>query len=192
MLHKTSLQRQYFDRMYDLDTDPWSFATSTYEAEKYATTVELLCGRKYGLAFEIGCSIGVLTEMLAPYCAEFLAVDTSAKALDQAKLRNRRFSHVRFAQLDIPAEFPQARFSLIVVSEVAYYWDDDDDRRARDAVFAALEPGGMLVLVHYLPVVTEYPRTGDAVHEAYLGDARFSHLRSLRRELYRADTFSRA
>jgi SAM-dependent methyltransferase len=189
-MQKTSLERTYFDTMYENSPDPWSFATSEYEAEKYATTISLLEQRHFARGFEIGCSIGVLSNLLAPFCDQLISVDTSQKALDQAKRRNAQYDNVHFSMADVPNEFPDDPFDLIVISEVAYYWDAQDDARARDLIVKRLTRDGLLVLVHFLPFVDDYPRTGDAVHEAFLHDSRFIHKTGLRRERYRADTFT--
>ena len=65
---KTSLAPEYFEDVYNANDDPWNFASSEYEAAKYAATLAALPREKYASAFEIGCSIGVLTEKLAARC----------------------------------------------------------------------------------------------------------------------------
>ncbi len=62
----TSTDRQYFVDLYASDPDPWRLATSWYERRKYALTVDALPNERYRRAFEPGCSIGVLSELLAP------------------------------------------------------------------------------------------------------------------------------
>ena len=39
---KTSLPSTYFTALYAADADPWRFATSDYEREKYAATLAAL------------------------------------------------------------------------------------------------------------------------------------------------------
>ena len=80
----TSTDRSYFDRVYHEDRDPWGFETSAYERRKYALTVASLPKASYGSAFEPGCSIGVLTEMLAPRCEHLLATDFILSAVSVA------------------------------------------------------------------------------------------------------------
>ncbi|MGL6044624.1 MAG: SAM-dependent methyltransferase, partial [Sandaracinobacteroides sp.] len=63
-----SLPPAYFDALYRDDPDPWRFATSGYEAGKYAATMDALPRGRYGSALEVGCSIGVLTAELARRC----------------------------------------------------------------------------------------------------------------------------
>src|ERR1035437_6349846 len=62
----TSTDRQYFRNMYAANNDPWNFETSLYERRKYALTLDTLTKERYHNAFEPGCSIGVLSELLAP------------------------------------------------------------------------------------------------------------------------------
>jgi SAM-dependent methyltransferase len=182
-----SLQPAYFEALYEENPDPWSFETSAYERAKYARTIASLDGRRYRRGLEIGCSVGVLTADLAQNVDALLALDVSALALSRARERNAAERNVQFEQRRIPAEFPDGRFDLIVLSEVGYYWSDEDLAASRDAIASALEPGGDLVLVHFLPKVADYVRDGDAVHAAFLADPRFESVRGERAERYRID-----
>ncbi len=89
--------------------------------ENTQATLAALPREKYENAFEIGCSIGVLTEKLAEKCEKLLAVDVSEKAIEQAKKRCRNLSNVSFEKMHFPEEFPTDEFDLILVSEVGYY-----------------------------------------------------------------------
>ena len=81
------LERDYFEALYTEREDPWDFETSAYEAAKYAATVEALGDRRYGRAIEAGCSIGVLTELLAARSTGFR---TSASSAARCRRRCRR------------------------------------------------------------------------------------------------------
>jgi SAM-dependent methyltransferase len=181
-----SLDATYFDTMYAHADDPWNFASSAYEAEKYAATLALLGNERYARALEIGSSIGVFTRMLAERCDELLGVDISAVALERARRRCADRSNVRFELRNVPREFPAGAFDLIVLSEVGYYWSDADLALARSRI-ARAGRGGTLALVHYLPKVDDYVRDGDAVHDWFLSDARFEPRHARRAERYRID-----
>lgn len=181
-----SLDATFFDRMYESTVDPWGFASRPYEAEKYRATLAALPRERFERAFEIGCSIGVLTAQLAARCGSLLAVDVNAKALDAARERCDALPSVRLERMTVPREFPDESFDLVVVSEVGYYWSDADLTRAIDRI-AAAATGGTVELVHYLPKVAEYPRDGDSVHAAFLADARFAPVYARRAEQYRID-----
>jgi cyclopropane fatty-acyl-phospholipid synthase-like methyltransferase len=184
-----SLSAEYFDRLYAASTDPWNFETSKYESDKYHATVEALGSKRFQNALEIGCSIGVLTSLLADRCASLLSVDVSDEALQSARIRCEKKTHVTFAQMQVPNEFPSGTFDLVVVSEVGYYWSRADLQRSIDKIAEAARRG-TVELVHYLPKVHDYPLSGDEVHEAFLADGRFTNIRSARTEKYRLDVLS--
>ena len=56
-----TISPDYFEDLYAADIDPWKFASSGYEREKYAQTLAALPEARYPRALEVGCSIGVLT-----------------------------------------------------------------------------------------------------------------------------------
>ena len=192
-----SLPPTFFDEIYEEAPDPWSFATSEYERAKYAVTLAVLPHARYQSALEIGCSIGVLTELLAARCAKLLSVDVAERALHRAIERCAQLPEVTFRLLRVPHEFPDQQFDLVVVSEVGYYWSVADLHRARDLIIEHLTPGGHLMLVHFIEEVEEYPISGDAVHEAFLAragdaaEAALRHLRGRREQRYRLDLFER-
>jgi predicted TPR repeat methyltransferase len=184
----SSLPQTYFDDLYERHDDPWDFATSAYEDEKYARTLSFVPAH-VERGFEIGCSIGVFTRRFAPRCASLTAIDISERAVAATRERCAALPQVRVERCAFPTEAPDERFDTIVLSEVAYYWSDADLALARDRIAAALETDGTLVLVHFLPKVPDYVRDGDAVHEAFLSDARFRRTGGFRAERYRIDSF---
>ncbi|MEZ0608992.1 class I SAM-dependent methyltransferase [Fibrella sp. WM1] len=193
---KTTLGADYFDGVYAANDDPWQFTTSPYERDKYAATIAALPKPIYESAFEIGCSIGVLTQHLASRCRRLLSVDVSEAALRQARQRLAGNPQVRIKNLAVPNTFPDELFDLIVVSEVGYYWSMPDLLKARQQILDHLEPGGHLLLVHWTPVVPDYPLTGDQVHDTFMelsGEGQpFRHLLNQRHEKYRLDLLESA
>jgi len=186
-----SLPPGYFDDVYRANNDPWQFASSPYERGKYATTLAALPHPHYGRAFEIGCSIGVFTAQLALRCGHLLSIDVSEAALAQAQQRCAGLPQVEIKKMQVPHEFPAGEFDLILVSEVGYYFSPADLARTADQMLAALPPGGQLLLVHWTPVVPDYPQTGDEVHDFFLAKAQpggpLRHLTGQRHDKYRLD-----
>lgn len=158
-----SLGPEYFDEVYAKGPDPWGFTSRWYEARKYAVTLAALPAPRYGRALEVGCSVGVLTQQLAERCDSLLAMDPSAAALDAA--RQRVPSHVELRQGSVPQRWPSGPWDLVVLSEVLYYLDAGDLAALLDLVEADLAPGGTVVACHWRHPVTDYPQTGDAVHQ---------------------------
>lgn len=190
-----SLTADYFERVYANDPDPWRFETSDYEHAKYARTLAALPRASYAYGLEIGCSIGVLTEQLAPRCTNLVALDVNAAALARARRRCARFPQIDFVQMRLPDERPAGLFDLILVSEVGYYWSRADLARASAWMLEALRPGSSLVLVHWTDPVPDYPLTGDQVHDHFVGLAEGGALRHRHGEThprYRLDVFEAA
>jgi SAM-dependent methyltransferase len=171
-----SLPGSYFDDLYTGSADPWGLATRSYEARKYALSVASLPRLRYRRVFEPGCSIGVLTRMLAERADTVVASDVSPAALATAR-RDGLPANVSLERAAVPDEWPDGRFDLIVLSELGYYLDESDlatfIRRSR----ASLDADGHLLAVHWRKVVSDYPRNAAAVHR----QLRSSGLRSLAR-----------
>ncbi len=186
-----SLSSEYFDRVYAAKDDPWDFASSEYERDKYADTLASLPRPNYARAFEVGCSIGVLTAQLAQRCDDLLSVDVSEQALDKARQRCSHLPSVHFERMSLPAQQPAGSFELIVISEVAYYWGRADLERAMDVLAAHHAPGGDLILVHWTPPVHDYPLTGDTVHELWLARPEWQVLTDRHQSKYRLSVLRR-
>lgn len=191
--HTRSLPPEYFDTKYAEKLDYWDFETSEYEATKYTDTLQSLPARHYHNAFEIGCSIGVLTAQLATRSANLLAIDVADRALTAAGARCAALPNVHIAKMRFPRERPpnSIRFDLIIVSEVGYYWSLDELHAAQEAIDELLEAGGHLVLVHWTPLVLDYPLTGDEVHESFLRRPCLRFLHGHRAATYRLDLLER-
>src|ERR1700722_19542894 len=121
-----TISPDYFEDLYATNIDPWKFASSEYEREKYAQTLAALPEASYGRALEVGCSIGVLTHQLASRCQYLLAVDAARAPLEEARQRCQKLGNIEFVQMFVPGEWPQGEFALILLSEVVYYLDAVD------------------------------------------------------------------
>jgi phosphoglycolate phosphatase-like HAD superfamily hydrolase len=192
-IQQNSLPPSYFEALYGNNPDPWQFKTSEYEAKKYTSTIAALTKQQYKSGFEIGGSIGVLTEKLAPMCNSLLSVEVSKLAQNQAKERCQHFPHVRFEIMRVPEQFPNEMFDLVLISEVGYYWCWEDLKKARQHIIEKLEPGGHLLLVHWTQFARDYPLNGDEVHDSFfeLIPAQLRHVKGMREEQYRLDLFER-
>ena len=159
-----TLDREYFDALYERSEDPWDLAGRWYEQRKYAVTVAALPKERYSSALEAGCSVGVLTTLLAERCDRLLAVDVAEAAVQMAAQRTAYLSHVTVEQRRLPQEWPSGTFDLVVLSELGYYFDSADLDDLLGSIAQSLEPGGALVAVHWRHPVADYPRGGDEVH----------------------------
>lgn len=148
MTDVNSTPPDYFEALYRADADPWNFATSGYERQKYQATLQALPQDRYGRALEIGCSIGVLTDMLASRVNTLLALDVDQTTLDRAAARNAHHSHVRLERRVVPADWPTGSFDLIVLSEVLYFLSPGDVIETAVLACTDLAPGGCIALVN--------------------------------------------
>ncbi len=143
------LKPDYFEQLYVRDPDPWRFATSDYERDKYAATVAALPRARFRRGFEVGCSIGVLTRQLAERCDRLVTADIAETALVQARTRCADLAQVEVARLAVPGEWPDGRFDLVLFSEVLYYLGLPGIDGAAARTLASLEPDGVVILVNW-------------------------------------------
>ena len=184
-----SIDRTYFDALYAADPDPWQFATSDYEREKYAASLAALPDATYQAALEVGCSIGVFTRALAARCKTLLALDVADAALAQARQQCRE-SNVTFQNRSVPDDWPEGSFDLIVLSEVLYYLDISALSRVAAKVDLSLPQGGVVLLVHYLGE-TDYPISGDEAAETFIAATKYPVLSHARTSTYRLDVLKK-
>ncbi len=182
-----TIQPGYFEEMYAADPDPWRFATSEYERGKYAATLAALPDRRFAAALEVGCSIGVLTQQLALRCDDLLSLDVAEGALAQARARCPK---VRFERRVIPDQWPPGGFDLILFSEMLYYLDAAAIRATASRAVPALNPGGCILMVHYLGG-TDYPSTGDEAADRFTAASGLRPALRVREALYRIDRLDR-
>ncbi len=178
-----SIKPDWFEQLYASDPDPWRFATSDYEREKYGATLEALPDRRFSSGLEVGCSFGVLTQQLAPRCDELLAIDVAQTVLDRAQ---EACPGVRFERRFVPHEWPPGTFDLILFSEVLYYLTEADIQRTAKLAQRALLPGGSILLVHYLGD-TDYPTTGNDAAEGFIAAVGFPQALHRQTAKYRID-----
>jgi predicted TPR repeat methyltransferase len=186
MTGPASLPPAYFERLYAADRDPWRFASSAYEHAKYDATLAALPCRRFRSAFEVGCSIGVLTRRLASRCTTLLAVDVADVALVQARRRCARHPWVAIRHMHVPQDWPEGRFDLILLSEMLYYLSCADLTRCAALTRASLARGGLVLLVHWTQP-TDYPLSGDAASDAFIAAVGLMPTLQRRAGTYRLD-----
>jgi trans-aconitate methyltransferase len=187
----------YFDGLYEESADPYGFTSRWYETRKYALSVAMLPWPRYRSAFEPGCSIGVLTEQLAPRCEALLSCDSAAAAVATAKARAAEFEQVRVEQRTVPGDWPDATapaapFDLIVCSEMLYYLSDEDLARTVGLAVDTLQEGGTLLAVHWRRPVPFHPQTGDGAHAALAARPELTLLADHREPDFLAQVYLRA
>jgi SAM-dependent methyltransferase len=157
--------RDELTRLYEESTDPWGLETSEYERRKYALTLAALPRERYRSAYEPGCSIGVLTQLLAARCDALLASDLIARAVEAARTRVAGLAHVRVEQLDTPVQWPEGSFDLIVLSELAYFLPPAGVAELGRRVGASASAGATIVAVHWRGAIDEWALPAEQAHD---------------------------
>lgn len=166
--------RDFFEARYRAHVDPWSFATSHYELDRYERIITCLSGQMYENAFEPGCSVGVLTAKLAPLCRRLLATDLSPTAIDRARERCAAWQHVTLRCESILDAEPRC-WDLLLLSEIGYYFTPHVWGSIANRLIASLPPGSTVLASHWLGHSPDHTMHGDEVH-AILLDREDLHL----------------
>ena len=179
--------RDYFERLYERDADPWRYRSSLYEERKHAATVASLARPRYAKALDLGCSIGVLSQRLAAICDEVVAVDTSMRALTTARESCR--SNIIFKQAHLPGGDWGEGFDLIVLSEILCYLQKPAIAVLGRRIEQAALPGAECIAVHGIGY-NGCSLSGDAVSESFREALPGTSLASFRTRHYRLDHWS--
>lgn len=186
-----TLPAAYFERLYEKASDPWSLAERWYEERKYAVTLSSLPRPRFRRAFEPGCSVGVLTQLLARRCDELISTDVAAQAVAAARRRIASLPNVTVGRMEVPKQWPDGEFDLIVLSELGYYLSPRSLVTLIDRVLSSLTADGTLVAVHWRHPVADYPLTGDEVHTVLCHDQRLARLAEHVEADFRLEVFTR-
>lgn len=185
----------FFDHFFD-EGDPFGFDVHPEEQLKFDRTLEVCGDGPLGRVLELGCAVGTFTEVLAPRATDVLAIDVSQSAVDQVLRRLDGQDHVRAVAMDIPDEFPDETFDLVIASDVLYYLPVPVLQRCVDRIEESLAPGGTFVSVHYVPRMGSV-LNGEEAHDVVIAHTRLEHTLSERAEFgpgrtYRVDRFVKA
>ena len=181
----------YFDRMYEGSADPWQLQNRWYEQRKFAITMALLPHPRYRHAFEPGCSVGVLTGLLAARCDHVTATDVAPAAIDAARERLTDAS-VTLMQRSLDEPWPATDFDLIVLSEVGYYLQASTLREMLDREVPRLENPATVVAAHWRHSVEDYPMTGDQTNGVIAATAGLHRIGGYRDEDVAIEVFDTA
>lgn len=176
-----------FEAVYADSDDPWSVTHRWYEERKYALTLAILPARRFRRGFEPGCSVGVLTEMLAQRCDELVATDVVPGALETARGRVPD-PHVdlRCAGAD---DWPEGTFDLVVLSELGYYLTDAAFAVFLERAAQQLTDNGVVVAAHWRHPIPGAYRDARAVHSALAAQPGWVRLAAYRDDDVLIETF---
>lgn len=134
------------EQIYAQSDDPWNFAHSSYEQEKFRATRAALGERNFNAALELGCGNGQLARHISPLCKTYTGLDAVQRPLEAAR---RAVPAAQFVQGFLPEDLPEGDFDLIVLSEVLYFLSAGAIRTLA-ARIAERWPVAFIVCVSYL------------------------------------------
>ena len=182
--------RRHFDELFARSDDPWLFRERWYESRKRALTLACLPRARYASGYEPGCANGELSAALAERCNRLLISDGAAAAVALAQRRVAGLPQVRVVQAWVPDDWPDERFDLVVISELAYYLDAQALTGLAARARASLESGGDIVACHWRHAIAGCRLDGDAVHEVLAETLRLPRVWSLADPDFRIDIWS--
>jgi predicted TPR repeat methyltransferase len=183
------ISAERFEEIYRASPDPWNYTSSEYEREKYAATLAAAGPGPYARALEVGCSIGVFTELLAPHCEQLVAMDFSSRALALAAERVGDIDGVELIHGAFPEQAPEGPWDLVVCSEVLYYLDRPALATAVEWLAEELAVGAVVVVVSWRGNGETEPLRGDWVHDLLRTELLGWHALEVSQPGYRLDRF---
>ena len=150
--------------MYAKREDPWEFASSQYELDRYAAIVRALGNRRYRRAFEPGCSIGILSAQLSAFCDRVEAMDISPTAVARARLHCEHLPNVQIVCGSLPEMIPDGEIDLVVFSEIGYYFTETQLCSVATELVKQMSPEGTFLAAHWLGSSQDHVLDGDRVH----------------------------
>lgn len=149
--HRKALQ--FFEELWQRG-DHWELDSSEYERARLDRLLEIVAGRRYGRALEIGCGSGTFTRRLATVADYALGVDISPAAIARARESSAAGKGVEFRvanamELDLAKE---GSWDLIVMSETVCYlgwlYPFFDVAWFAHEIFLATAGGGRMLLAN--------------------------------------------
>ncbi|MEO8937785.1 MAG: methyltransferase domain-containing protein [Burkholderiaceae bacterium] len=156
-----------FEDLYRNASDPWGTRTRWYERRKRSLLLAALPAERYGSIYEAGCGTGHISVELAARCDTLLASDGSTAALAGASEVLADQANAEVARHTLPADWPQRRFDLIVLSEILYFVDEAACRTIAAAARRSAGDAGTVVACDWRAEIDGHGHSGDAVHRRF-------------------------
>lgn len=159
-----NINADFFEKMYQKNSDPWGFATVPYELYRYQRICKVINHKRHNLIFEAGCSIGVLTEKLANLADFVEAIDISPTAISLAQARCNYLENVRVTCNSL-TDYPYINSpDLIILSEIGYYFDSIEWKKILVQLIKNTPYSFYLLASHWLGTSSDHLLSGDEVH----------------------------
>lgn len=182
---------EFFEHIYRQAPDPWNFAASDYEQGRYRSILDALGSQRYVRAFEPGCSVGILTALLAPICDRVEAIDISPTAVSRAREHCEKFANVDIVCGALPESIPAGKFDLVVFSEIGYYFHRGPLMELGKRLVSKLSQSGTFLAAHWLGKSLDHLLSGDEVHRVLGSIPGLLHVNAERHSKFRLERWER-
>lgn len=189
-----------FERLYQQKEDPWDYYSAAEQA-KYSRMVETAKRLQPSplRVLDAGCSLGYLTELLAGYAPEVVALDIAKSAVERTRDRCNRLNTTTRFEIEIGdairPHYAPASFDVVFLGDVVRNLPTEQDQRlAIRNTLALLNDGGILILTDCMKCyrqkayVSLVENEGGCVQEKiYYHDRYWIKFRSLVKQLGRPE-----
>lgn len=183
--------RRLFRTHLPASSGPLELCRQRLRAGRYRSILDALGGQRYVRAFEPGCSIGILTALLAPLCDRVEAIDISPTAVNRASERCRELANVNVACGALPESIPAGKFDLIVFSEIGYYFRRSRLMELGNRLISNISSSGTFLAAHWLGKSPDHLLTGDEAHDVLASIPGLRHVHAERHTGFRLDRWER-
>ena len=182
-----NIKAEFFETLYQYDSDPWRFASSSYELYRYHQICSIIRHQKHKYTFEAGCSIGILTEKLAHFSEFVEAIDISPTATSLALSRCNSLNNIKIHCSSLENYSINPHTDLIILSEIGYYFTPEEWRLVLQKMLTTCVPPFYILASHWLGFSPDHLLSGDEVHSIINSLRAFQLRHQERHENFRLD-----
>jgi ubiquinone/menaquinone biosynthesis C-methylase UbiE len=151
---------EWFEAEYNNNAEPWEYSKRAGELLRLEYTVNRI--RSYSPSpktlLELGCSKGLMTEMLMEFTDNIYATDISPTALKACKNRcepqsEKQNCHVEYLATTTPGlPFEKDSFDVVTICDglVGWWFSDDKKKLALEDAYKITKKGGYVILTDCL------------------------------------------
>ena len=159
-----SEQRRHFDALFSANDDPWNYHSTWREQRRFALMLAMLDQPRYASAFEPACATAAFTVLLAERCALVEACDGSAAAVQVARRCTGHLDNVVVSCREIPREWPDRTFDLVVLVDFLYYLTPAEVLATVREAAVSRRNGGSLLVGHWQGTAHDFLTPPPDVH----------------------------
>jgi len=152
-----------FDAPY-LEPDPWGYLYRWYEQRRRHLIAAILPQHELGHVLEIGCSTGLMAQILAHRAQYWLGLDISEKAIALAQKNLANHANVDLLRADITQHWPNRNFDTYLICDVGYYLSVQQLERLAKQIELSAQATTVMLLAHWRHAFEQAKTSTQHVH----------------------------